>query len=734
MKKQFLLWAALSVLMPLYLPGQTVIAPNIKSKTTFAIVIDRESYDKVGDAVRAYRDVVERDNLGTYIICDNWKSPENIRTIIEKLHNDKKAPLEGAVFVGDIPIPMIRDAHHLSSAFKMEPKMNWQRSSIPSDRYYDDFGLTFDFIKRDSLNPELFYYSLRPDSEQFIESDIYSARIRPLGKGKGDKYTQLEKYLFKVVRERTENPENRVNNLSMGRGHGYNSESGVAWAGEQIALKEQFPQAFGTGGNVRFMDFESCYPIKPFYMNEILRPELDIMLFHHHGSNFYQYLNGGKNGSDPNTSIDNIKLYLRSKIQTAVEKGNSREDAVRYYMEYLDVPRSWCEEAFDRAKIAEDSVYYLMQDISVSDILNVMPNARFVMFDACYNGSFHRDENIAGAYIFNDGKTIVTQGNTVNTIQDKWPDLYLGLLAGGIRVGMWDKEVHFLETHIIGDPTFRFANTALDFDINEALAAKARDNKFWLGKTRHPSVDVQAIAYALLYRNGYTGISDLLLKAYMESPSFIVRMQAMTLLAKIDDRNFIEVLKLAVDDSYELVRRFALNYICKNGSDELIPALVRSAIRDKTSERVVFKVEQYSRMLDHDMVVAEIDRYLSENTLYDKSVAEKFKNETLRGKGSVLRDLAVINDPLASEKEKLSEIKSFRNHPAARGIDVLLAFVADNSKTLELRVAAAEALGWYVYSHRRGEINAGLIELADSVKEKQIIDEIHKSINRLNRP
>lgn len=732
MKKQFLLWALL-LLIPVYSAAQTVIAPGIKSKTTFAIVIDKESYDKAGDAVRAYRNVVERDNLGTYIICDDWKSPEEIRAILEKLHNDK-TPLEGVVFVGDIPIPMIRDAHHLSSAFKMDPKHNWQRSSIPSDRYYDDFGLKFDFIKRDSLNPELFYYSLRPDAEQFIESDIYSARIRPLGKGKEGKYAQLEKYLLKVVRERTENRENRVNNLSMGRGHGYNSESRAAWAGEQIALKEQFPQAFNTGGNVRFMDFESRYPIKPFYINEILRPELDIMLFHHHGSNDYQYLNGGKSGSDQNTSIANVKLYLRSKIQSAVENGTSREEAIQYYMKYLDVPRSWCEEAFDPAKIAQDSVYYLMQDISVKDVLSVAPNARFVMFDACFNGSFHRDENIAGAYIFNDGKTIVTQGNTVNTIQDKWPDLYLGLLAGGVRVGMWGKEVHFLETHIIGDPTFRFANTTLDFDINEALAVKAGDNKFWLAKTNHPSVDVQAIAYALLYRNGYAGLSDMLLSAYRESPSFIVRMQALTLLAKIDDRNFIEVLKLAVDDSYELVRRFAVDYICRNGSDELIPALVKSAVTDNTSERILFKVREYSKMVDHDKVVVEVDKYLRENTLYDKSVAEEFKNATIRGKESVLRDLAAINDPSTSEKARLSEIRSFRNHPAARGVDVLLAFVADDSRALEQRVAAAEALGWYIYSYRKGDIIAGLNKLADSVEEKQLLDETRKSINRLNRP
>ena len=36
------------------------------------------------------------------------------------------------------------------------------------------------------------------------------------------------------------------------------------------------------------------------------------------------------------------------------------------------------------------------------------PNARFILFDACFNGSFHLDDNIVGSYIFNKGKTIAT--------------------------------------------------------------------------------------------------------------------------------------------------------------------------------------------------------------------------------------------------------------------------------------------------------------------------------------
>lgn len=61
--------------------------------------------------------------MGTYLLVDEWKSPEQIRKLLIQLHSDRKSPLEGCVFVGDIPIPMLRDAQHLTSAFKMDQNM-----------------------------------------------------------------------------------------------------------------------------------------------------------------------------------------------------------------------------------------------------------------------------------------------------------------------------------------------------------------------------------------------------------------------------------------------------------------------------------------------------------------------------------------------------------------------------------------------------------------------------------
>ncbi|MBQ9570757.1 MAG: HEAT repeat domain-containing protein, partial [Prevotella sp.] len=210
--------------------AQRIIKPKVKAPTSFAIVIDQKSYDKVSAAVEAYKESIEADGLATYLLIDDWKNPEAIKEQLKKLYTDKKSPLEGCVFVGDIPIPMVRDAQHLTSAFKMNQSRDWKESSVASDRYYDDFDLTFDFLKQDADIPLYFYYSLRPDSRHTLTPDIYSGRIKPVEIAGTDKYVLLERYLKKVVREKKENSDNVLDHLSMGRGHGYNSQDRVAWA------------------------------------------------------------------------------------------------------------------------------------------------------------------------------------------------------------------------------------------------------------------------------------------------------------------------------------------------------------------------------------------------------------------------------------------------------------------------------------------------------------------------
>lgn len=699
----------------------------------FAIVIDSASYQHAENEVKRYAESIEADGLKTYIVIDRWFHPDSIKQELKRLYHVKTNPIEGAVFIGDIPIVMVRDAQHLTSAFKMNQKRDWQQSSVASDRFYDDFDLSFDFLRQDSLKPLFFYYSLRADSKQTIRSDIYTARIKPLEKGKKDKYAQLRDYLTKVVEIKTNEKNNIIDNLTVARGYGYNSESKTAWAGEQLALKEQFPTLFNLGSYVKFMDFDSYWPMKPYWMNEILRPDLDIMLFHHHGSNDRHYVNGYKSGSDTNTSIENIKIYLRSKVSSAVKKGKDKEETIAYYTNLLDVPRAWCEEAFDPALIEKDSMMNLSLEISVEDILNISPNARFVMFDACFNGSFYEDEYIAGAYLFNDGQTVVTQANTVNTIQDKWPDKFLGLLDHGLRIGQWGKYTHFLETHILGDPTFRFAkNSAGDFDINDALTTHRNDNRFWRKALASPDVDIQAMALQMLYENNDPGISDLLRKSYFESSDMIVRLQSLILLSRLNNDAFVEVLAAAATDSYELTKRYAFDFIGKNGSEELLPAVARAILNDNTSKRINFKISSAYRMLNLDKLEAELLNQSENRPLYAREMLDNTLKSIRSANQSKKRDIPSISDKSISVSKRASEISRFRNHPASDEADILLSVLADRTDDTELRTAAAEALGWYNYSYRKEYIIGQLQQLVSAEPNETVLSEIKKSINRLS--
>lgn len=133
-----------------------VLSSCANRSNTVAIVIDEDSYSAVKDAVGTYCNAISRyDGKNTeLIVVDKSVAPRVIRDTLIMLYDSKS--LEGTVLIGDIPIPMIRKAHHLATAFKMNPDSDWMDSSIPSDRFYDDFGLDFKFLKNEERNPLLY--------------------------------------------------------------------------------------------------------------------------------------------------------------------------------------------------------------------------------------------------------------------------------------------------------------------------------------------------------------------------------------------------------------------------------------------------------------------------------------------------------------------------------------------------------------------------------------------------
>ena len=357
---------------------------------TFAVVVDTVSLRLAAAELRDYARAVEQTNGWRVVVLpDRWGCPDSLRAELRRLYLDDKAPLTGAVFVGDIPIAMVRDAQHLTSAFKMDQREPRRESSVPSDRFYDDFDLIFEPLGRDEGTP-LFYYSLTSASPQELRPDIFSGRIRPTDAGGTSRYEKLRRYLRKAVAaKRAAGP---VRRLFYFTGHGSLSESAVAHIDEKRGWLEHFPALGALPSSVEYMDFADAPDIKTRLMNQLMRTDIDIAVLHHHGDWDTQYLS--------------------------------------------------------------DSVNLTLADF---DTLGFAPSCRLVVLDACFNGSFHRDDCIASRYVFSDGETVVALGGTVNLLQDKRYDRYLGLMDEGVCVGRIHQYACRLEEHVIGDPTFAFA-------------------------------------------------------------------------------------------------------------------------------------------------------------------------------------------------------------------------------------------------------------------------------------
>lgn len=187
------------------LHAQQIEAPTIKGESSFAVIVDTKTYEMCREQISLYKQTIESEGLPVFVVADDWQTPEQVRAQIKKLYTENA--LEGCVFVGDIPVVLVQYAQHLTSAFKMDQRENPIRDcSVPSDRYYDDLDLIFDRIESEPNQGLLHFFTMSPDSPQYIECDIYSARIKPQ-KSNGDPYKQISAYLEKAVREHKANNE-----------------------------------------------------------------------------------------------------------------------------------------------------------------------------------------------------------------------------------------------------------------------------------------------------------------------------------------------------------------------------------------------------------------------------------------------------------------------------------------------------------------------------------------------
>lgn len=707
-----------------------VLAACSTTKTKVAVVVDPVTYEEIKESVDNYVFSISTPDRDGVLIVDLWNHPDSIKSRLYDLYISDN--LEGAVFIGDIPVPMIRDAQHLTTAFKMnQERYDWIDSSVPSDRFYDDFDLRFEYLGADTTNTLAHYYSLRADSPQNISCDIYSARIK--APDDSCKYEAVEAFLNKAAAYH-KNPGKMQKILHFG-GHGYNSESMNARIDEAVVLNEQFPFLKGEHGRLEYIDHTFDNYVKYRLMSAVGDSTLDLAILHHHGSEDTQYLSGSPVVSDANSWIGLTRNYLRSLMRRSKNPAKTAQDLAKRF----EVPQNWMNDAFTKKRIEEDSLHDARMNIVIDDMKGYKSGARVVILDACYNGAFINKDYIAAHYLFNPGNTIVVKGNTVNTLQDTWTTELMGLMNLGVCLGNWAKGELTLESHLFGDPTFAFIPQKELYEgvagnLPVRIVTDKNNEKYWrrLLESNDDSMvpEVKALAIKMLHNlNAVT--SGELLELAEQSESAVVRLEAFMTNKQIADENLSKAISVALDDSYELTRRLALITAGKNGDVSLLPQIADMIYNPATTARENFQAYTAMDVFDFNAAEKELlsarERYIDwRGKVVDDNIIERVRR-------SFESDTASFNALMRQDtpaRDMRLTISSQRNGCNPFAIEGLF-YVAENSSDKSLQLSAVEALGWYRYSYRKGYIVEKCEELFERSEDARLKQELEKTINRL---
>lgn len=699
----------------------------------FAIVIDPVSLEQARAEVEAYAAALEQvQGFKVYLVEDRWGVPDSIRQCLQQLHAERRAPIVGAVFIGDIPIPMVRDAQFLTSAFKMDQKRPWRESSVPSDRFYDDFGLQFDFLKRDSLQSDLFYYSLAAEGSQQLRPSIFTGRIRPTDAGGTSRYEKLRAYLRKAV-EAKRNPE-PVNTVFIYTGSGSVNESKVAHICEYAAMQEHFPDLQRRGGGISYMDYADRPFIKERLMNEMMRPALSIGLMHHHGDYDTQYLSHYPKPDDMASALDYLMHCYRARLERA-ERFGQDVDSVRRAIEVRDgLPEGWLLQAVgDEAKAREQAMTDSM-NLTLPDFASwgYKPSCRVAFYDACFNAAFIEEDYIAGEYIFQEGRTIAGIGGSVNVLQDKWPDKLIGLLDGGLMVGQVNRFNVDLETHVIGDPTFVFTRFEGWMDCN-ALVFDPKPSRLRKVLRSSDKPDERLLALELLRDDASLGDEELL-KVLRSDPAGLVRLEAFEILMDRRSPLAVDAILIASQDGFELLQRFAVNEMSHSGDPRLAPALARLIVANNTSARVAFNAQQAIQFFEPDVISAAVEEALEEVLPFvvrPEAYAARVHSIVDTYIGRWDDDFRGIISGEASAGMRRSRLGFMKIYLPPYLVPDMVGFAESLTDEDEL-LKVLDAFGWHGAGYRSDEIRALCSRLmADPARSEAVRREALKTAKRL---
>ena len=243
--------------------------------------------------------------------------------------------------------------------------------------------------------------------------------------------------------------------------------------------------------------------------------------------------------------------------------------------------------------------------------------------------------------------------------------------------------------------------------------------------------DIRSLALYKLHRLGCPDMDSLLLDTYRGSKEYTVRLQCLLLAAHYSGASYIELLKDAMDDPYEFIRRKAVYWCGETGDESFAPYIAKAYMRDYMSLRMDFNISTAAAYYGQSVKDA-LSREVADSFAFDKEefLAEACKkvDQACSIKGFMAE---MLNDPKTTPRRFSSYINSIRNSPDPAFAPRLMEIASDGGKDVQMRIDAVEALGWYVRYNKRAEIITAFEDLLPRETDPGLCDELAKTINRL---
>ena len=191
---------------------------------------------------------------------------------------------------------------------------------------------------------------------------------------------------------------------------------------------------------------------------------------------------------------------------------------------------------------------------------------------------------------------------------------------------------------------------------------------------------------------------------------------------------------MAVDDSFELIQRFAINYMAKSGDARLAPALIQVAVRNNTSERCEFNTKLAMSLFPESMLMPEFEKqfkaisYYSDKRQVHDAIAHAISVNTKKWTDDVN---LICNDSIETKK-KMSAIRTLRNYTLHDQVPKLLECLSHSHMNTEAQIALWEALGWFELSYQRNLIAEKALQTSNDMRFPEAVrDEALKTYHRL---